>query len=260
MEFLNLLDNEEIEPLTTDLKTACDQLEITLEMNLAPETDAASSPVTTVVSGFTQDQVGKDAASDVTKKDAASDLTKKDTASNVTKRDTASDMTKKDTASDVTKKDTASYLASLASGFTPEETQGIRTFISHLTPTQAQNLVSQISNLTPEQVQTRLTFFSHSKVQLKKSSPRQTLGPQCPSGVIRTNVTKTMKNFFCNVAFQIESSCRMQPADIANEALELQLLLGALRILLPKVLHSMRQFKLQEPKEDSDCDDDLDLD
>ena len=229
VEFLNLLDNEEIGPLTTDFKTACEQWDITLEMNPAPETDAASSPVTTVVSGFTQDQVGKDAASDVTKKDAAS------------------------------------YVASLASGFTSEETQGTRTFISHLTPIQAQKLATQVSNLTPEQVQTRLTIFSHSKVQLKKSSPRQTLGPQCTPGAIRTNVSKTIKNFF----FKIESSCRMQPADIANEALESQLVLGALRILLPKVLHSMRQFKQQEPKGDSDRepaldynddDDDLDLD
>ena len=233
VEFLNLLDNEELGPLTTDFKTACEQWDITLEMNPAPESDTASSPVTTVVSGFTQDQVGKDVASDVTKKDAASD---------------------------VIEKDAAAYVASLASGFTSEETHGIRTLISHLTPIQAQNLVSQISNLTPEQVQTRLTIFSHSKAQLKKSSPRQTLGPQCTSGFIRTNVTKTMKNFFCNVAFQIESSCRMHPADIANEALESQLVLGALRIILPKVLHSVRQLKQQEPKEDSDRDDDLDLD
>ena len=256
LEFLNLLDNEEMDPLTTDLKTVCEQWDITLEMNPAPESDAASSPVTTVISGFTQDQVGKDAASDVTKKDAASDVTKKDATSDVTKKDAASDVMKKDTASDVMKKDAAAYVASLASGFTSEETQGIQTFISRLTPTQAQNLVSQTSNLTPEQVQTRLTIFSHSKTQLKKSSPRPTLGPQCTSGVIRTNVTKTVKN----VAFQIESSCRMQPANIANEALESQLVLGALCVLLPKLLHSVRKLKQQEPKEDSDRDDDLELD
>ena len=226
VEYLNLLDNDELGPLTTDLKTACDRWEITLEMNPLiplPETGMELVPVATVVSGFTQGQVGKD------------------------------------TGSDATIKDVASHVASLASSFTSEETQGIRTFISHLTLKQAQSLVTQLSSVIPEQVQTRLTIFSHSKVKQKKSSTRQAIEPQCTSGLIRTNVTKNVKNLACNVIFQIESSCRLQPANIANEALEAQLVLGALRIFLPKLLNSVIQVTQQEPREDSDGDIDLDL-
>ena len=217
VEYLNLLDNDELGPLTTDLKAACEQWDMMLEMVPVPplpETCLALVPVATVVSGFTQDQ---------------------------------------GTASDRTKKNAVSHVASLASSFTPEETQGIRTFISHLTSKQAQNLVTQLSSLTPEQVQTRLTIFSHSKVQQKKCSTRQAIEPQCTSGIIRRNVTKTVKNLVCSVIFQIESSCRLHPANMANEALEAQLVLGAIRVFLPKLLGSVRE-------EDFNRNDDLDLD
>ena len=59
------MNNDQIGPLTTDLKTAYEQREITMEINPAPETEVALVPVATVVSGFTQDQAGKDTGSDV---------------------------------------------------------------------------------------------------------------------------------------------------------------------------------------------------
>ena len=160
----------------------------------------------------------------------------------------------------MTKKDAASDVASLASGFTSGRDARYPDF--HLPPHPNTSTKLAQPNIRPyprtgaNPPDHLLTFKGTTEEVFAETNPWATVHP----GVIRTNATKTMKNFFCNVAFQIESSCRMQPANIAHEALESQLVLGALHIILTQVLHSATKLKQREPKEVSDRDDDLDLD
>ena len=68
VEFLSLMDNKEISPLTTDLKTACKQREITLEINASLKDTGSdvTSHLVTVASGFIAEQAGNDVAQTMT--------------------------------------------------------------------------------------------------------------------------------------------------------------------------------------------------
>ena len=68
VEFLSLMDNKEISPLTTDLKTACKQREITLEINASLKDTGSdvTSHLETVASGFIAEQAGNDVAQTMT--------------------------------------------------------------------------------------------------------------------------------------------------------------------------------------------------
>ena len=268
VEFLNLMDNDEIGPLAPYLKTACKQHEIILEMSPAPGTDMASS-LLALIWGSNEEQSGKDATSDVMTKDATSDVMTKDATSDVMTKDATSDvMTKdatsnvmtKDATSDVTRKDAAAFNhASLVSSFTPEEKQSIRTFISHLTPKQTQRLITQMSSLTPEQIQARLAVFSHSKTQLNKTWTKNAPRPRKALDVIRSNITQAMQSLISNVnVFQVE-----------NEAREVQLILGTILNLIPAFVSFVRRRNQQEQNDNSDGEeeegvghdeDDLDFD
>ena len=68
VEFLSLMDNREIGPLATDLKTACKQREITLEINasLKDMGSDVTSHLVTLASGFIAEQAGNDVAQTMT--------------------------------------------------------------------------------------------------------------------------------------------------------------------------------------------------
>ena len=236
MEFLNLLDNEEIGSLTTFLNIACKQRDITLEITADSESDATST-LAALYSDLTQEQAGNDTALEERKKAAAF------------------------------------HLASLVSSFTPEETQCMTNFISKLTRKQVQNFIIQISSLTPEQVRMRLAIFSHSKAGVEKPPTRQIPEQQFPSGVLRTPLTGTVKNLVSkvvskvNTVFEPEVGRSMQLINTANECPEIQFVVGILGNLLPKLLNRVKRPKQQESKQDSNGDrevdfheDDMDLD
>ena len=234
IEFLNLLDNEEIGPLTTYLNIVCKQRDITLEMNQTSGSDAAC-PLAKLYSDFIKEQA------------------------------------ENDTSSAETKTNVASHLASLTASFTQEETQGMTTFISKLTPKQVKNFIIQISSLTPEQVRMRLAIFSHSKAAVEKN-PRKCVEQKFSTGVLHSRVTGTIKNLVSKVVSKVNTAlqptpCRtVQLINMANEYPEVQLVVGTC-ILVPEILNWVRQPKLQESAQDSRGrqevdfhEDDMDLD
>ena len=133
LEFLDLMDNDEMDPLTTDFKTVCEEREITLEIN-SPSSDI-----------------------DLFKYDYIKELAGREVALAVTRLQSTFTTGQVQT------------LKSLWSSLTTEQTRSMMTVFFSFTPKQKQIIKTMFSIFTAEQTQTIFdNFFQNkSRVQLE---------------------------------------------------------------------------------------------
>ena len=272
MEYLNLLDNEEISWLKMDFAMACNQHEIHLEMFFIQGNagkDGASS-LANLESTFTLGQVQtlKSLISSFTIKQkqsveillsslsAQQAKTISTVIANFIQDKSQSESPEKQTPED-TGKDVASPLATLAHSFIKEQVgkdaaDVVKIIVSSLNPEQALNMMTFLPSFTPEQLQMMKTFIS-SLTSEQCETVKNLISNFTPEQVqiVKALLSEEKQN---------KSSSGEQLENPTNEAQQRIFDFSAIRNNVSSFFtteNSADQDKPQEPIEDSQQDDGL---
>ena len=162
VEFLDLMDNDEMGPLTTDLKTVCEERAITLEMN------SSSSDIDLFKYDYIKDLVGKEVATAVTRLQSTFITGQVQT------------------------------LKSLFSSFTSEQTHSMMTLFFSVTPQQKQTIKTLLSSFTREQAKTVFTNFFQNKSREQLERP-ENVEVNMASGETENDVASPLATLVCSV-------------------------------------------------------------